>query len=105
MIQKLKTFARDRLPRYISLGLSDHPRTVARAEQPHYAGNAHRPFEPSAEFLNTLRGPRLAALRDRRALLATFDAMRRDLDFRGETEAMDSFTTRALEMLSTMDSL
>lgn len=100
IVSRLRSDRQGILPRYISLALSDHPRTVAKAERPEYAGNAHRPFEPSAEFLRNLQGPDLARLRDRHSLLRTFDILRREIDNRGEIEAMDEFSRRALEMLT-----
>jgi len=88
------------LPQYMTLGYSDHPRTVARAEQPRYAGLAHAPFEPTAEFLNNLALPSSSQFADRRALLRSFDHMRRELDASGRLEAMDHFAARAVEMVT-----
>jgi hypothetical protein len=47
-------------------------------------------------------------LTDRRSLLSSFDAMRRDLDSRGSIDAMDSISLQALEILTSsklMDAL
>jgi hypothetical protein len=100
VVSRLRTGEKALLPRYVSLSLSDHPRTVARAERARYAGNAHRPFEPTEEFLAALKAPPLAKFAERKALLRTFDTLRRDLDTSGELEAMDEFTGRALDMLT-----
>ena len=100
VVSRLRAGPNDRLPAYVSLSLSDHPRTVARAERPEYAGNAHRPFEPSPELLQSLAGLTPAHLHDRRALLRTFDALRRDVDARGELTAADRFTAQAMAMLT-----
>lgn len=93
VVSRLRHNRSTSLPSYISLALSDHPRTVARAEQP------HRPFEPTAQFLQSL-GAALSQVRERRGILRAFDNMRRELDSRGEMEAMDAFTARAFDMLT-----
>jgi uncharacterized protein (DUF1501 family) len=91
------------LPSYISLGLSDHPRTVAKAEIPTYAGLAHRPFEPSAQGLSNLE---LSAqlddtrLADRQGLLHRFDRLRRALDSHGDMASLDRFNAQALAMVT-----
>lgn len=90
------------LPRYVSLSLSDHPRTVARAEVPSWAGPAHRPFEPDASFFANLDLPaeQRRGLRERRTLLRTFDGLRRDLDAGGRLAAQEAFTGQALDLLT-----
>jgi hypothetical protein len=88
------------LPRYISMGIEDHPRTVAIAERPTFAGNVHRPFAPSEEFLRNLSNPVPAAFSERQSLLQQFDTLRRDIDANGDLNAMDSFSAQALDMLT-----
>jgi hypothetical protein len=91
------------LPRYMSLSLSEHPRTVAIAETPTYAGRAHAPFEPTTAGLSNLRLPvnlRPADFADRRALRQTFDTLRRDVDGRGLVAAQDAFTAQAFELIT-----
>ncbi|MDB5344119.1 MAG: hypothetical protein JWP89_2496 [Schlesneria sp.] len=91
----------DGLPPYVSLmykppGLYDN-------EGPVYLGPSHRPFVPKAEGLENLslaRNVSLERLRDRRALLREFDTLSRTV---GQSEAMsgiDTFTQRALEMVT-----
>lgn len=100
IVSRLQSGASRRLPPYVSLSLSDHPRTVARAERPEYAGNAHRPFEPSAQLLQSLGGLSTRQLHERRTLLRTFDGLRREVDARGELDAMDQFTAQAFDLLT-----
>lgn len=91
------------LPSYVSLGLSDHPRTVAKAEDPTYAGLAHRPFEPSREGLSNLdlsSEINLDRLTDRQGLLAALDRLRKACDTRGNMEGLDRFNAQALAMVS-----
>jgi hypothetical protein len=96
----------DGLPPYVSLmykppGLYDN-------EGPTYVGPAHRPFVPRGEGLANLslaQGMSLQRLSDRRELLTQFDALRRQVDrgsvdYGGSAAAMDAFTRRAAEMVT-----
>jgi hypothetical protein len=89
------------VPRYVSLDqyYGDH----GEVENPQYAGAAHRPFLFGGEGIRNLglkKGMTAARLEDRRRLSAAFDALRRDLDARREAAAMDEFTARAAEMVT-----
>lgn len=91
------------LPRYVSLSLTDHPRTVAKAEQPSYLGMAHVPFEPSPDSLaNLQRHASISAerLRSRTALLRELDRYRRDLDLAGNLAGQDAFRQQAISIMS-----
>jgi hypothetical protein len=91
----------DGLPTYSSLmykppGLYDN-------EGPLYLGSAHRPFVPKAEGLENLslaKGISLDRLQDRRQLLHTFDTLRRGFDDGPAASSGDSYTQRALEMIT-----
>jgi hypothetical protein len=77
-------------------------------EEPHYAGAAHKPFRFGSEGVRDLRLPRevtMARLNDRRQLMASLDTLRRDLDTRGDLGAMDQFTVRALDMVTSPKAL
>lgn len=91
------------LPPYVSLALSDHPRTVAKAEVPTYAGLSHGPFEPTLEGLGNLTTSAeltLDRLEDRQSLRAAFDRLRRAIDLRGNMAGLDAFHAQAFEMIS-----
>jgi hypothetical protein len=91
------------LPRYVSLSLTDHPRTVAKAEVPEYLGLAHAPFEPSPQSLDNLQPNEAISaerLADRKSLRATFDRLRRECDAGGGLAGYDAFTRQALDILS-----
>ena len=91
------------LPSYISLGLSDHPRTAAKAEDPTYAGLGHRPFEPTTQGLSNLEpAGEIGSVRlaDRQGLLTALDNLRRAIDTRGNMAGLDRFNAQALEMVS-----
>ncbi|MGE5195476.1 MAG: DUF1501 domain-containing protein [Deltaproteobacteria bacterium] len=91
----------DGLPPYVSLmykppGLYDN-------ESPAYTGSAHRPFVPKAEGLANLslaKGISRDRLRDRRELLKAFDTLSREVDANGAMPALDAYTQRALEMIT-----
>jgi hypothetical protein len=86
------------VPPYVSLrGMSRY------GTEPGFLGISHRPFTPGGSALQNLRLPRdvsLDRLDQRKALLAGFDDVRRDLDTNGTMAGMDSFTTRAFDMVT-----
>lgn len=100
IVSRLQPTPGPALPRYVSLGITDHPRTVAVAERASWAGAAHAPFEPTAEFLANLHSPSVAQFDELKSLLHTFDDLRRDLDATGTLDAQDAFSTRAMQMLT-----
>lgn len=89
------------LPPYVSLmykppGLYDN-------EGPTYLGPAHRPFVPKAEGLANLslaKGISLDRLRDRRQILREFDTLNRDVEATNGLSVIDTYTQRALEMIT-----
>ena len=89
------------LPPYVSLmykppGLYDN-------EGPTYLGPAHRPFVPKAEGLANLslaKSISLDRLRDRRQILREFDTLNRDVDATNGLSVIDTYTQRALEMIT-----
>lgn len=91
----------DGMPPYVSLmykppGLYDN-------ESPAYTGSAHRPFFLKSEGLANLslaKGISRDRLQDRRELLQSFDLFNRELDTKGSMAAIDSYTQRALEMIT-----
>jgi Protein of unknown function (DUF1501) len=116
VLSRLQQTWRNNMPPYVSL-LESIQRSEA-PEDPSWLGAAHRPFyfdgkhvsffggQTSAEGagLNSLRlasGMTLERLEDRKAMLGSFDSLRRDLDDEKHTlDGMDTFTRRALEMIS-----
>ena len=89
------------LPPYVSLmykppGLYDN-------EGPTYLGPAHRPFVPKADGLANLslaKGISLDRLRDRRQILREFDTLSREVDATSGLSVIDTYTQRALEMIT-----
>ena len=70
---------------------------------PGFLGVAHAPFQPnkgSGKDDMVLNGVTLDRLADRRALLASFDKFRRDLDGSGMMEGLDAFNEQAFGILT-----
>jgi hypothetical protein len=96
VISKLRGSSSD-IPPFVSL------RGMSRGTEPGYLGIAHRPFTPSGqgfENLRLARGVDLNRLEDRKSLLSSLDDVRRDVDASGTMKGLDSFDTRAFDMVS-----
>ncbi len=95
------------LPPYVSL--CKHKAAIAERlhpEDPLYAGMGHRPFAPISRDMDNLRVelPQ-GRLDNRRGLLRRLDNIRREIDQRGDMQAMDEFTERAFAMMTSPDVL
>jgi hypothetical protein len=85
------------VPPFVSL------RGMSRGTEPAHMGIAHRPFTPGNQAQNSLKlaqGVDQTRLEDRRALLANFDDVRRDIDATGTMTGIDAFTSRAIDMVT-----
>src|ERR1051325_3888497 len=89
------------LPRFVSLKGDDQE--IAEAEQPLWVGAQHRAFVPNSQGLKSLEVTKqvdLSRLKSRKELLTQLDTLRRDVDTRGEMDALDIFSGQALAMLT-----
>ena len=70
--------------------------------KPGFLGPAHAPFPPNGGGATdlVLNNITLDRLQDRRALLSSFDSLRRDLDASGMMGAMDAFQQQAMGVLT-----
>lgn len=70
--------------------------------QPGYLGVGHAGFEAQAVDRGniTLEGVDLSRLGDRRAMLASFDGFRREIDASGAATGIDTFQRQAIEVLT-----
>jgi len=92
------------LPAYVMI-----PRMVPGTNSA-YLGVAHKPFETIADPANAgpfklpnfdlPQGVSLESLADRKALLKSFDTLRRDADQSGQFEALDRFQQKAWEIVT-----
>jgi hypothetical protein len=97
VLSKLRGDSNGAIPPYVSL------RGMSRGTEPGYLGIAHRPFTPGGQGdrnLKLVNGVTAERLDDRRSLLAQFDDTRRDIDASGTMAGMDTYTERALEMVT-----
>jgi hypothetical protein len=96
VVSKLRGGAGD-IPPFVSL------RGMSPGTEPGYLGIAHRPFAPSGPGVENLRlaqGVTAPRMDDRKSLLATLDDVRREIDATGTMRGLDSFHTRAFDMVA-----
>lgn len=87
----------DSLPPFVSMGDGNH------VPGPGFLGKPYETYQPGARAnnLSLATGVTREQVTERRALLGTFDTLRRDLDAgRGSLGAMDAFNAQALEMVT-----
>jgi hypothetical protein len=97
VLSRMRSHGAGDMPPFISL------RGMTIGTEPGYLGVAHRPFTPNGPGLANLRLPptvSLARMEDRKSLLSGFDTIRRDVDASGAMDGLDSFTTRAFDMIA-----
>ena len=101
-LSKLEGPTSPSIPPFVGLSPPMITSTWADAGQPGFLGLPHAPFRPNAGGLAdmVLRGVSLEQLGNRKALLAGFDHLRRDLDASGSMEGLDKFTEQALGILT-----
>jgi hypothetical protein len=97
VMSRLRGVERQDIPPFVSL------RGMARGTEPGFLGVAHRPFTPDGPGMQNLRlasGIDMNRMDDRKTLLASLDTVRRDVDASGTMTGMDSFVTRAFDMVA-----
>jgi hypothetical protein len=97
VVSKLRQNSTSDIPPFVSL------RGMQIGTEPGYLGIAHRPFTPDGPGVRNLQlasGVTMDRLDDRKSLLASFDGIRRDVDATGTMNGMDSFNTRAFDMVA-----
>lgn len=90
-----------KLPSYVSL---DYNTGTAAYESPRYLGAAHRPLQLAGSAgvrnLSLLRQIKPGRLDDRKKLASAFDGFRREMDTQRESQDMDAYTARALDIIT-----
>ncbi len=101
-VSKLQGPTHPAIPPFVGLSPRMKTPTWADVGQPGFLGLTHAAFKPNAEGMSgmVLKTMTLDGLRDRKALLAHFDGLRREMDAAGSLEAADKFTRQALEILT-----
>lgn len=96
VISKIRGVGPTGMPPFVNL------RFESSALEPTYLGLEHRPFSPRGEGLTNL-SPLPAVpterLNERRAMLAQFDGIRREVDANGMLDGIDAFRGRAYDMI------
>jgi hypothetical protein len=97
VVSKLRNSQNQGVPPFVSL------RGLSFGLEPGFLGVAHRAFTPSGPGVENLRlanGVSSQRMDERKDLLSTFDDVRRDIDASGTMRGLDSFTTRAFDMVA-----
>jgi hypothetical protein len=97
VVSKVRGSGHADVPPFVSL------RGMSTGTEPGFLGVAHRPFSPNGPGLQNLRlanGMKEDRLEERKALLKGLDDIRRDIDATGTMIGLDSFTTRAFDMVA-----
>lgn len=97
VMSKMRASGANDIPPFVSL------RGMSRGTEPGILGVAHRPFTPDGQGFRNLRlagGIDATRMDDRKELLAGFDTLRRDIDASGTMKGIDTFTTRAFDMVA-----
>jgi hypothetical protein len=68
--------------------------------EPGYLGPVHKPYEPRGGNLRLANGLTAERLDNRTNLLSSLDRIRRDADSSGQMNALDSFTRRAVDVVT-----
>ena len=90
------------VPPFVGLAPKMDFRPWSDPGNPGFLGRAYAPFTPEGDGLAdmSLKGVTTDQLQDRKALLKSFDALRRDIDAAGTFDALDAFNQRALDVLT-----
>ncbi len=101
-VSKLQGPVHPAVPPFVGLSPKMKTSTWADAGQAGFLGVAHAPFKPNADGMGSmvLKDVSLDQLGDRKALLTSFDGLRREVDAGGSVEGADRFTRQALNILT-----
>ncbi len=90
------------MPSYVGLSPKCGHAPWGDPGQPGFLGRAHAPFTPHGEGKDdmTLNGITLDRLKDRKAVLTSFDRFRSDIDRSGSLAGVDAFTQQAFGILT-----
>jgi hypothetical protein len=98
VVSRLRQGGANDVPPYVSLrGMTPYGTDSG------YLGVAHRPFTPDGPGFENLRlagGINASRMEERKSLLSHFDDVRRDIDASGAMTGIDSFTSRAFDMIA-----
>lgn len=93
----------DSVPPFVGLSPNAGHPPYGSPGHPGFLGVAHSAFRPSGPARNDMqlqKGVDASRLDDRRALLASVDSMRRDIDASGTLDGLDNLTQQAFDILT-----
>lgn len=90
------------VPPFVGLSIKSRHEPYSNPGLPGFLGAAHAPFQPDGNAMADLRlnGITLDRLRDRRTLLASFDAFRRRIDTETVYRGADGLAQKAFDVLT-----
>jgi hypothetical protein len=90
------------VPPFVGLTIKTRHEPYSNPGLPGFLGTEHAAFQPDGKAMDTMRlsGITLDRLRDRRALLASFDSFRRRLDEREAGRDVDPLAEKAFDVLT-----
>jgi len=97
VVSKLRSNANATVPPFVSL------RGMSTGTEPGFLGVAHRPFSPSGQGVQNLKLPtnvNAERLENRKAMLESFEDVKREIDATGTMTGIDAFTARAFDMVT-----
>ena len=101
VISRLQGGKKQTVPSYVNLSpkMKHTPYNFGKNS---FVGVGHRAFMPSGDTKSdmTLQGITMERLEDRRALLSSFDGLRRHFDASGMMEGLDAFQEEAFDLLT-----
>ena len=102
VLSKLKGPVDRSVPPFVGLAPRMGHMPWADPGSPGFLGKAHAPFQPDGQGMDNmvLNGITADRLADRKAVLRSLDRLRRDIDASGMMEAVDAFTQRAFDVLT-----
>jgi hypothetical protein len=102
VMSKLQGPVNKSIPPFVGLAPKMGHVPWSRAGEPGFLGPAYGPFKPEGAGKTdmVLNGVTLDRLSDRKALLASFDQLRRDVDASGMMEGLDAFNQQAFGLLT-----
>ena len=102
VVSKLQGPVNKFIPPFVGLSPKMGEMRWARSGEPGFLGPAYGPFKPEGAGKTdmVLNGVTLDRLADRKALLASFDKFRRDVDGSGMMDGMDTFNQQAFGLLT-----
>lgn len=102
VLAKLQGPVDQAVPPFVGLTIKTRHQPYSNPGLPGFLGLAHAPFQPDGEGMDNMRlqGITLDQLRNRQALLTSFDQFRRQAEASASLQGVDAFTRKAFDVLT-----